>query len=203
MTPQADIGISRKLGHCVSFCSVLSITFGLWVLAGRMFHLQALKNILPVQVVVEENGAICFVLIGLSLWAARKEQPTVSSWKLAANVAAAVACVVGLLSLLEFVFDWDLGIDQLLFTAGSEDLLGSVRPGLMSPLAAFGFLCLGLALLLLDAKKSFGRWSGRLLPCVVAITTTFSLLDFVLNPTTTYTHISPIIPSLCFCFHSR
>ena len=198
MTLQVDVGISRKLGHFVSFCSVLSITFGLWVLAGRVFHLQALKNILPVQVVVEANGAICFVLIGLSLWAQRKEQPTVSSWKLAAKVAAAIAYVVGLLSLLEFVFGWDLGIDQLLFTAGSENLLGSVRPGLMPPIAAFGFLCLGSALLLLDARKSFGRWWGRLLPCAVAITTMFSLLDLVLNPTTTHTYISPIISSALF-----
>jgi PAS domain S-box-containing protein len=198
VTLQVDVGISRKLGHFVSFCSVLSITFGLWVLAGRVFHLQALNNILPVQVVVEANGAICFVLIGLSLWAARKEQPTVFFWKLAGKVAAAIAYVVGLLSLLEFVFGWDLGIDQLLFTARSEDLLGSVRPGLMPPIAAFGFLCLGSALLLLDARKSLGRRSGRLLPCVVAITTMFSLLDLVLNPTTTHTHISPVISSALF-----
>ena len=198
MIHQADVGISRKLGHVVSFCGVLSITFGISVLAGWTFHLQALKNILPVQVVVKADGAICFVLIGFSLWAARKEQSTVSSWKLAAKVAAATACVVGLLSLLQYVFGWDLGIDQLLFTAGPEELLESVRPGLMSPLVAFGFLCLGLALLLLDAKRSFGRWSGRLLPCVVAIASVFSLLDFVLNPTTTHTHISPIISSALF-----
>ena len=152
-----------------------------------------MKNILPGLVAVPANAALCFVLIGFGLWVASKEQPTVAfAWKPAANVAAAVACVVGLLSLLEYVFGWDLGIDQMLFTAGPEDLLGSVRPGLMSPLAAFGFLCLGLALLLLDAKRSFGRWSGRLLPCVVAIASLFSLLDFVLNPTTTHTHISPI-----------
>ncbi|MFI5116643.1 MAG: PAS domain-containing protein [Terriglobales bacterium] len=194
MIPQADIGILRKLGHLVSLCSVLSVVFGLWVLAGWMF--QAVKHVLPGLVAVQANAALCFVLIGLGLWIASKEQPTVeSAWKPVANVAAAAACVVGLLSLLEYGFGWDLGIDQLLFTAGPGHLLGSARP---DPIAAFGFFCLGLALLLREAKRSFGRWLGRLLPCVVAIASLFSLLDFVLNPTITHRHISPIISSALF-----
>jgi len=193
MTLQDDVRISRKLGHFVSSCSVLSITFGLWVLAG-LFHLQALKNILPGQVAVKANAAICFVLIGFSLWAARKDRPTVSLWKLAGTVAAATACVLGLLSVLEYVFGWDLGIDQLMLAAGSADLPASLRPGLMSPIDAFGFLCLGPALLLLDAKRRFVRWSGHSLPFVVAIASLFALLDFVLNPTNN-THIFPITPS--------
>ncbi len=194
MILQGDIRISRKLGHFVSFCSVLSIALGLWVLAG-LFHLQAVNTILPVQVSVRANTAICFVLIGFSLWAARTEQATVSLWKLAGSVAAATACVVGLVSLLEYVFGWDLGIDQLMLTAGPEDLTASLRPGLMSPIGAFGFLCLGPALLLLDAKRSFVRWSGRSLPFVVAIASLFALLDSVLNPTNTNAHFSSITPS--------
>ena len=194
MTPEAEVAISRRLGHFVSFCSALSMAFGLWVLAAWMF--QAVKNIFPPQFMVNANAAICLVSIGLGLWAAKKEPSTVSSArKLAAKLAAATACVVGLLSLLEYVFGWNLGIDQLLFTAGPEGLPGSVRPGLMSPIAAFAFLCLGSALLLLDAKKRLGRWTGRLLPCVVASTSIFSLLDFVLNPTTIYADIPPIAPS--------
>lgn len=196
MTPYVDFSITRKLGHFVSLCSVLSITFGLWVLAG---YLQAVKDILPGQVTLTADAAICFVLIGFSLWAARKEQPVSSAWEVAARIAAATASAVGLLSLLEQVFGWDLGIDQLLFAAGPQGLpAGNVRPGLMSPIAAFGFFCLGSALLLLDAKKSFVRWSGRLLPYVVAIASLFGLLDFILNPSATYTHISPITPLALF-----
>ena len=181
MVPQTDVGISRRLGHFVSFCSVLSIAIGLWALTGRMLHLQAVENILPGSVAVNANAAICFVLIGLGLWAAKKGRPTVSTtWNGVANVAAATACLVGLLSLLEYFFGWNLGIDQ------------------MSPTAAFGFLCLGSALLLLDAPKTFVRSSGRLLPCLAAIASMFCLLDFVLNPATTYTHFSLITPSALF-----
>jgi PAS domain S-box-containing protein len=68
----------------------------------------------------------------------------------------------------------------------------------MPPIAAFGFFCLGSALALLDVESGFGRWFGRSLPCVAAIASLFALLDFVLNPTDTHTHISPITPSALF-----
>ena len=198
MTPEADVGISRKLHHFVSFCNLLSITFGLWILAG-LFHLQALNNILPEQAAVEANTAICFVLIGLGGWTARKVRPAIpSAWKVVAKIASTTVVVVGLLSLLEYVFVADLGIDQLLFIAGPKNIPGSVRPGLMSPLAAFGFLCLGSSLLLLNAKKTFARCLVSLLPCVVAIACMFGLLDFVLDPATSYIPISPITTSALF-----
>ena len=198
MRPEADVGISRKLHHFVSFCNLLSITFGLWALAG-LFHLQALNDILPGQAAVEANTAICFVLIGVGVWTARKGHPAIpSAWKVVAKIASTTVVVVGLLSLIEYVFVVDLGIDQLLFTAGPENIPGSVRPGLMSPIAAFGFLCLGCALLLLYAKKSLGRCLVSLLPCVVAIACMFGLLDFVLNRSTTYIPISPITTSALF-----
>lgn len=87
---------------------------------------------------------------------------------------------------------WDLGIDQLLIFAGPGDIAGNIRPGLMSPITALSFLTLGPALLLLDTKTRFGRWSAQLLCSGAAIASLFGILDFVLDPTFTHTHISPI-----------
>jgi PAS domain S-box-containing protein len=199
MTPQLDPRISRKLGQFVSFCSVLAVAFGLWVLTGWMFHLHRVKSILAGQVEVKANAAICFILLGIALWSLRKEQaPIASGWKLAVTIAAVVVGVVGLLSLLEFLLGWDFGIDQLLFTARAEDIPGSVRPGLMSPIAAWGFLSLAPGLLLLDAKSRIGRWAAQLLPCSVVILSLFGILDFVLGPATSHTHISPATASALF-----
>ena len=146
MTSELDPGISRRLGQFVSACSVLAITFGLWVLTGWMLHIQILKTILPGQVAVKANTAICFILIGVALWVLRKGPPSgVASWRLAAKIAAVFVSVVGLLSLSEFLWGWDLGIDQLVFFAGPSDIAGSMRPGLMSPITAFGLLALGPA----------------------------------------------------------
>ena len=76
-----------------------------------------------------------------------------------AKIAALIAGVAGMLSLPEGLWGWDLGIDHLLFYAGAEDIPGSLRPGLMSPVTAFGFVGLGLALLLVDSKTAVGRWA--------------------------------------------
>jgi PAS domain S-box-containing protein len=199
MAPQLEPGISRRLGQFVSSCSLLAIGFGLWVLTGWTLHSQIVKSILPGQVAVKVNAAICFILIGFALWVLKKEpSPAASTWKPAAKIAAVIASVAGLVSLLEFLFGWDLGIDQLLFTAGAEDIPGSVRPGLMSPLAGFGFFWLGVTLLALDFKSRLARWSAQLLPCIVAVAAMFGILDFVLDPTTTHTHISPITACVLF-----
>ena len=89
MTSELDRGISRRLGQFVSGCSVLAIAFGLWVLTGWTLHIQIMERLLPGQVAVKANTAICFILIGVALWILRKEQPPgVASWRLAAKIAA-------------------------------------------------------------------------------------------------------------------
>jgi PAS domain S-box-containing protein len=180
---------------------VFAVAFGLWVLAGWMLHIQIVKSILPGQVAVKANTAACFILVGFALWVLRKEQsPGTAGWRLAAKIAAVVAGIVGLLSLLEGLFGWNLGVDQLLFSAGPEDIPGSVRPGLMSPITAFGFLSLGPALVVLDVRTRFGRWSAQLLCSGVAVVSLFGVLDFVLDPTSTHTYISPITAFALFLF---
>ena len=199
--PELDPPFSKRLAQFVAFCSVLAVAFGLWTLAGWMLHSQSVKSILPGQAAVKANTAICFILLGFSLWFLRKEQPPAASgWKLAAKTAAGIASAVGLLSLLEFLWGWDFGIDQLLFTAGPEDIPGSARPGLISPIAALSFLCLGCVLLLQDVKTKIGRWVAQVLPCGVAIGSMFGVLDFVLDPHTTHTFTSPVTASVLFLF---
>jgi PAS domain S-box-containing protein len=196
---ESDPTIARRLGQFVSGCSVLAVTFGLWVLAGWTLHIQIVKSILPGQIAVKANTAVCFILIGFALWMLRKEQPSgAAAWRLAAKTAAIIVSVVGLLSFQEFAFGWDLGIDHLLFVAGAEDIPGSVRPGLMSPIASWGFFLLGSTLLLLDAKTRLGRWGAQLLPSGVAIAAMFGILDFVLDANTTHTYISPATASVLF-----
>ena len=199
MTAPTAPRISRGLSQFVSSCSLLAMAFGLWVLLGWTFHSYIVKSILPGQVTVKANTAGCFILIGFALWILRREDSRAAAgWKLAAKMAALITSVVGLLSLLEFLFGWDLGIDQLWFHAGAEDIPGSVRPGLMSPITALGFLGLGSTLLLLDVRSRLARWSAQLLPCGVAIGTMFCILDFVLDPTRTRTYISPLTALLLF-----
>ena len=156
----ADPDVVRGLYRFVSFTGVLSACVGALGLVGWMFHIPVFKSVIPGQVVIKPNAAVCLVLIGLSLWLMRKgdDHFVPEARKLIGQLLAAIVATVGLLSLTERVVGWDLGIDQLLFQETAADAIGSVRPGLMAPITALDFLLLGLALLGLDWTIS---WRSR------------------------------------------
>lgn len=190
MANPADPGIAKPLARFVTFCSVLSVGFGLLVLTGWALHIQALKSIPRGQVAVKANTAVCFVLLGVALWLVRKEGQK-QGWRWAARVLGLVTSIIGALSFLEAWQGWELGIDQLLFMAGPEDVPGSVRVGLMSPISAIGFCLLGSAVALLDFSSRWSRVLTQLTTSIAATAAIFGVLDFLLDPTETHTHIAP------------
>ena len=191
----SDPDVVRVLNRFISFASVVSVAVGLLGLAGWMFRIPVLKSVIPGQVVIKPNAAVCLVLIGLSLWLMRKvdDRPVPRGRKLGGQALAALTAVVGLLSLTEHVVGWDLGIDQLLFQETAADAIGSLRPGLMAPVTALDFLLLGLAVLGLDwtiAWRSRRYSPAQVFAAVAGIASIVGLLDFVLESATSYTHIA-------------
>lgn len=189
--------IFRFWSRFSKYTSGLAIAFGVMVLTGWALHIQRLKGIIPGQVAVKANSGICFLLLGVALWLAvsggRGRFARVTS-----GLLALLASFIGLLSFLEYWKGWDLGIDQLLFTAGSDDFPGSVRLALMSPVAAADFFLLGIAIAVVNVK---GRWWHVLqtsLSSVAAVAAMFGILDFVIDPQHTHTHIAPITALILF-----
>jgi hypothetical protein len=135
MSSHSDPRVAKYLTVFAAFCRILSVAFGLFILAGWTFHLRSITTVFLGQVAVKANTGLCFALIGIAFWLIRKKkQDRTATAKLTASILALFVCVVGLLSFLEYWFGWFLGIDSLLFRAGPEDPVGSLRPGLMSPL---------------------------------------------------------------------
>jgi PAS domain S-box-containing protein len=181
----------KFLSRFCRYIGGLAIAFGAMVLTGWAFHIQRLKGILPGQVAVKANTGVCFVLIGLALWlttSRNRERPQ----NIAAKALALMASLIGLLSFLEYWNGWDLGIDQLLFHAGADDLPGSIRVALMAPIAAADFFFLGVAIALLDGKARWLRALQGALATIAAVAAMFGVLDFVLDPQKTHTHIAPL-----------
>ena len=174
--------ISRRLSQFVAFSSLFSIATGLIVLAGWVFQVEILKTVLPGLVTMKANTAACFTLIGLALWRLGRgdRRSPVSIW--IARAAAAIVSAVGLLSFLEFLGGWNLGIDQLLFVETAEKGIGSIRPGLMSPITALAFMLLGLALLLLDSSRGRETSAAQSLAFGSGLISLFALLDFIVQP---------------------
>ena len=119
----ADRMSESALALCSRFSkysAVLTTLFGGVVLMGWAFHIPAFNVIIPGQVAVKANTAACFILIGLALWLVVEEKERGGYQRGLSRFLALTASVIGLLSFLEVWYGWNLGIDQLLFTAGAE-----------------------------------------------------------------------------------
>jgi PAS domain S-box-containing protein len=184
--------IAKRLRMFAAGVSLLAIVFGCWVLFGWVFDVSIAKTIIPGQVAVKANTALCFILIGLALWLRSRLEPLSGSLRMTVGFATLTVGVVGAISFSEFLTGWDPGFDQLLIKVGPEDAHGSVRAGLMSPVAAASFVLLGAALATVHTRNRIGRWWVQL--CVIAVTvgTIFGVLDFVLDAGNTHTYISPL-----------
>jgi hypothetical protein len=79
---------------------------------------------------MKANTALCFILFGASLWMLVPEQ-TGQKVRSIARVFAFIGTIIGALSLSEYIFDLNLGIDQLLFhePAGAVE---TFHPGRMA-----------------------------------------------------------------------
>lgn len=135
----------------VKTASLLAIGVGLIVLIGWSVEITLLKSILPDAAVVKFNTALSFVLAGLSLWLVR-EQAAPQIKRRIGQTLASLALLMGLLTLSEYLFQWDLGIDQLF--AKDSDTLSSPYPGRMSEISAICFILIGLAILVIHSRIS-------------------------------------------------
>ena len=146
--------IAERFASFSRVTSIITFSVGCLVIAGWMFDITILKSVGSGLVTMKANTALCFILLGISLWLLSPGQPIQSAGLIAKGPAFAVA-IIGLLTLSEYMFGWDFGIDQLLF----KELTGAVGTshlGRMAPNTAFDFIMLGLALLLLDVETKHG-----------------------------------------------
>ncbi len=183
----------------VTVTSWLVILIGSLVLLGWVFEMEFLKNGFYVSTAtMKSNSALCFVLSGISLWLLQKgdSQRRILGWGqneagketknsprqsiLYINVARACASLVlitGLLTLSEYLFGWNLGIDELLFRESPQEVLAS-SPGRMGLNTALDFIFVGVSLELLGRKKSRrNNWYAQIISVIIALVAFQSLIS--------------------------
>jgi diguanylate cyclase (GGDEF)-like protein/PAS domain S-box-containing protein len=150
---------------------------GVLILAGWAFHLPRLTTLLPGLVPTKANTAVCFVLLGASLWLSARPDGHGRAVGLA-RLLAVMAGVIGLVSLLEAVFGWNAGIDELLFRDPTA-LPASPVPGRMAPISALDFVLLAAAVCLLDVRTPNGSRPANWLALLVAVNAFLTVLGYV------------------------
>ncbi len=97
----------------VIVAGVLSATLGAMVLAGWMLDIGRLKTVLHHAVEMKANAAVGLVMAGTAL--ALSGGRTARSLDVPARILGMLVAALGLATLSQYVFAWDLGIDELLF----------------------------------------------------------------------------------------
>ena len=149
---------ARRISSFIAFskvAAVFTVAVGLLAMLGWAFGISAFKSVRPGLVSMKANSAVAFIMLGLGLWLHFGKGRRIPPY------LAAAAVLIGALTLCEYAFDWNLGIDQLLF---KEPLgtPGTPFPGRMAPSSALIFVLAGLALLLLDWQTRASRFLASL-----------------------------------------
>jgi len=129
------------------------------VLAGWVLHNLTLICVVPGYAPMKPNTALGFLLGGVSLWLLRVVPDQAGKGKpghrVAAQVCAVLAMVIGALALVEHITNLDLGIDQLFFR-DTITAPHTTPPGRMSIATATGIFTFGWSLIFLGWEARFG-----------------------------------------------
>jgi|GEM_PF-1082552 len=173
-TAELDRHLINVLKNASKALAIFITLIGSTVLVGWYFNILILKSVLPQWVAMKPNTALCFVLSGLALNFLRSKQ------KLKRQVAQCLALViatVGLLTLLQYLFGWNLGIDQLLFQE-QPGVLHTYSPGRMSAMIAVNFCLMGFGLWL-AAERNIHYQLVQLFALITALTNLQVLIGYI------------------------
>jgi PAS domain S-box-containing protein len=171
--------IQQVLGRLVSAVSLLAILVACLDLIGWWLGQVSLVRIVPLSNsgIMMPNTAVGLLLSGAALGLLRKQEASSRRRGISHALASAVV-LLGLLTLSEYIFGVDLGIDLLLF---HETVRGVVShlPGRPAPMTALCFCLTGLALRFLDAETGRGWRPAQFLALTVGGLASLALLGYV------------------------
>lgn len=138
---------SKKYYTLIKTIAVLSILLGLFVIAGWIFDIQVFKSAIPGFPNMKFNTAVCFISVGISLLMMLSENAV--SLPISKFISL-IIFLVGLISLSEYLFHYNSGLDTLFFHRPSL-APDSAR---MAPATSFSFMLIGISLFALRSPQN-------------------------------------------------
>ena len=149
------VGLMQKKSRFVQYCAGLTMLVSVLVLLGWIGQVGFLKTVLPGYISMKANTAIGLFFLGAALFFLDHPNKKIS---FAVRAATAIAFLIGALTLAEYIFNVNLGIDELFF-------VDDFRPrahfpaGRLAPITAINFLLITFGVFATFNRESrFFKW---------------------------------------------
>lgn len=137
----------------IRITGALTIAMGIVVLAGWALDVQGLKSVFPRLNTMKPNTAADFMLSGISLsMLATTPSGKIAKWL--SHIAAWLVILLSTLTFAQYIFDANLGIDNLFFHVPPGVSYNDQHPARMTPQAALIFSIFNGCMLLIWRRKS-------------------------------------------------
>jgi hypothetical protein len=127
---------------------VVAATAAIVLIGGWLCGIALLRSVLPGLATMKANAAVAFLAAGVALWL-RAGAVLGARSAYIAQASAALVLIIGCVTLSEYLFAWNPGIDEWL-VRDTRDSPGTGGPGRMASGSAALFVVIGGALLILD-----------------------------------------------------
>lgn len=133
--------------------AIFCIGLGVLVLLGWFLDIPSLKSVIPGAVEMKANTAFAFVLLGAALFlsAAGRHRTSVATGMRVAQVLGALVAALGVVTIAEYLFGWNPGIDEALVRDIGTAYNRS--KGRMSPYSALAFAIAGMSFAILPLVR--------------------------------------------------
>ncbi|HUX78305.1 MAG TPA: diguanylate cyclase [Alphaproteobacteria bacterium] len=171
---------NRFLAWMVLFAGLICIMLGAISLIGWYTNTPILFQMLPGLTPMYYNTALCLIVIGTALII------LISGHKKIAALLGIFVTILAVLTMLEYSFGINLGIDELFFK--TELSLHTAAPGRMSPNSALSFFLCGISLVILSVNNisRLFYFIVLLLGMIVLALGSISLLGYAAQLPSTY-----------------
>lgn len=144
MSAEVETHLERRSRLFAQAAGMLVCALGGVAVVGWWLNSETLTCIVPGSTPLKPNIAAGFLLCGVALgFLSRENVP--KAIRVCAAGASAIVTALGALTLGEYFFNWNFGIDQWLVRDFPASM-GTAHPGRMMPTTAFCFVLMGTAL---------------------------------------------------------
>jgi two-component system, sporulation sensor kinase E len=165
----------QKNRTVIIICFV-AIAAGIIVLLGWVLNIPTLQSIIPGIEPMRFNTAICFVFLSIALLLTQYQT---HKYTLLFFILSLLVTFIGLVTLLQNIFDFNTGLDELFIIDKGTVSKTYPYPGRMAFNAALSFFLFGVGFLMLTAKNRLFDVLAQYLFHFITIITSVALIGYL------------------------